>query len=56
MKKSKDMLPVAQITISGELWVDINRVARYMKTTPEYWINDRLRGQLSRFSHKGGIV
>lgn len=52
MKKQFLKMPTAKVEISGELWSKINKIAKYMKTTPEYWIEDRLWGASSRFTHK----
>ena len=45
-------LPEANVAISGKLWVRICKVAKHMNVSPESWIEKRLAGQLSRFSHK----
>lgn len=52
MKKSFLKAPHANPEISGELWIRICKVAKYMGITPESWIEKRLWGQLSRFNHK----
>ena len=52
MKKQFLKAPHATPEISGELWIRINKVAKYMDMTPEAWIEKRLWGALSRFSHK----
>lgn len=52
MKKEFLAFPDATITIPGALWVRINKIAKYLHTTPEAWVEQRLRGQLSRFTHK----
>jgi hypothetical protein len=49
MKKQFLKAPRANPEISGELWININKVAKYMGLTPEAWIEQRLWGQLSRF-------
>lgn len=51
MKKQFLSPPSAKVIISGKLWVRICKVAKYMNVEPEFWIEERLRGQLSRFSH-----
>lgn len=52
MKKQFLALPEATVSISGNVWVRICKVAKYMGITPEVWIEKRLKGQLSRFHNK----
>lgn len=40
------------IMIPTQLAEKIVRIAKYMRTTPDQWIIDRLKGQVSRFHYK----
>lgn len=52
MRFDEELPPNAKVIIPGKLWVRICKVAQKMNIGPDLWIEKRLRGQLSRYSHK----
>ena len=52
MRMDNELPPNAKVIISGKVWGKVCKVAKHMNMSPDLWIEKRIVGQLSRFTHK----